>query len=783
MADGARDGFSHYFAEKLWESIPPHYRELDGEGQPPGALRAFVEVIAEQAAILRRSQDRVWEDQFVERADDWAVPYLGDLVATRMVSALLPRERRIDVAKTVYYRRRAGTLRVLEELIADIANWEGVVCEGFRRLARAPHGLDPPSTAAGSRPGRWSGTPAGGLADLRHPFAAQLAGGPFDEYHHTPELRQPRGRDGQYGISRIVFHCFRLQSRLIEGVTPRAFAPAGGDPFFTFDPSGRDVPLFARRTRSQTLAEDVAPTTSPLFGVSTFPSAWEAWTSARPWEIPAAIKCRLLGDVAYQFDPNRLAEVHSGLLTVAEKEALVRLYGLRVRSEARLAALLSPGTSPLASSLEAIRAATLAADCGKAVLLGSERWSIRILPDGRRPPDERSALPVAALQADDLSPAAVTWATWQQAAIDAERGRFVLAPTVSAPDLLTDHHGGFPGLLGAGVHERGQVPWVDPDWTATLAPSVLVSGGGTIPVGPTTGTGIIAIEDSRTYTAAADNLSASALLVSATDGRRPYLRIPQDWRFRADADGTLALDGLWIGAEGAARDVVLEGDWERVEVRCCTLDPGGRAADGSELFAVGLRIEGTVERLVIQSSIVSRIDVASGGIVDRIDVRDSVLQSATPIDVEDGELHVERTTVFGDVSAWRLWASDSLFAGLVQVVDVQNGCFRFSAAHLDSQQQVPHPYQSAFFTDATSLFVSTTFGDPSFAVLSAAPEITLFSSADDRDGLVSIHEGAENDGEMGVWCALLYPVKQRALRAKVDEFLPFGLLPVFVNEV
>lgn len=775
MASAARDGFSRYFAEKLWDSIPPYHRDLDGEGQPPGALRAFVEVIAEQAAILRRSQDRLWDDQFIERADDWAVPYLGDLVATRMVSALLPRERRIDVAKTVYYRRRAGTLRVLEELISDIANWEGVVCEGFRRLARAPHGLDPPLTEAGSRAGRWSGTPSGGLADLRHPFAAEQAGGPFDEYHHTPELRRPRGRDGQYGIPRLVFHCFRLQSYVIEGVTPRALTPGLADPFFTFDPSGRDVPLFARRTRSQALSEDAAVTLSPLFGVSTSASSWEEWTSARPWEIPAAIKCRLLGDVAYTFDPNRLADVFSTLQTDEEKAALPRLYGLRVRSEARLSALLSPITSPLAASLEAIRIATLAVDCGKAVLLGLEPWSIRILTDGL------SALAVEALQADDLAPAGVVWASWQQAAIDAERGRFVVAPAVDVPDPITDHHYGFPGPLGAGVYERGQVPWLDPDWIATLETPVLVSGGGTIPVGPATG--IIAIDDNRTYTAAADNMSVSELVVSAADGRRPYLRIAQDWRFVAGADGKLALDGLWIGAEGAARDVVLEGAWERVEVRCCTLDPGGSAADGSVLPPVGLRIEGTVERLVIQSSIVSRIDVAPDGIVNRIDVCDSVLQSATPIALEDGELHVERTTIFGEVSAWRLWASDSLFAGLVQVVDVQNGCFRFSAAHLDSQTQVPHPYQSALFADATSLFVSTTFGEPSFAVLSEAPEITLFASPDDQDDRVSIHEGAENGSEMGVWCSLLYPVKHRALRAKVDEFLPFGLLPVFVNEV
>jgi hypothetical protein len=35
---------------------------------------------------------------------------------------------------------------------------------------------------------------------------------------------------------------------------------------------------------------------------------------------------------------------------------------------------------------------------------------------------------------------------------------------------------------------------------------------------------------------------------------------------------------------------------------------------------------------------------------------------------------------------------------------------------------------------------------------------------------------------MGAFNALLNPLKLRALRAKVDEYMPFGLLPAFVNE-
>ena len=61
----AEDHFEQYYAEKLWEAIPAIYRHEDGLAEEPGTLRAIVQVIARQAAILRRSQDSLWDDQFI----------------------------------------------------------------------------------------------------------------------------------------------------------------------------------------------------------------------------------------------------------------------------------------------------------------------------------------------------------------------------------------------------------------------------------------------------------------------------------------------------------------------------------------------------------------------------------------------------------------------------------------------------------------------------------------------------------------------------------------------
>src|SRR5712691_5924597 len=156
----------------------------------------MVKRIGAQAAILRRSMDRMWEDQSIETCDDWVIPYIADLLATKLVSSLDARGRRLDVAKTIYYRRRKGTLGLLEELAADVTGWDAHVVEFFRRLGRARHGLDPEiglpaetADPAGNRElqraqqlvGELTGTPMGGLADLRNVYGAGLAGTAYDE--------------------------------------------------------------------------------------------------------------------------------------------------------------------------------------------------------------------------------------------------------------------------------------------------------------------------------------------------------------------------------------------------------------------------------------------------------------------------------------------------------------------------------------------------------------------------------------------------------------------------
>jgi hypothetical protein len=276
-----QDHYVEYYTEKLWQLVPEVYRTEDGQGQGPGALRDIVRTIAEQAAVSRRSIDRLWEDQHIETCDDWAVPYIGDLLSSRPVSEHDARARRVNVARTIFYRRRRGTPNLLERLVRELSGWDVVLVEAFRRLARTRHRLD----VAPAHVGLFTQTPTGGTADLRSARSAELVDTPFEEYYRTPDVRRLRGLDGRFNIRKLNFHLYRLNTYVITGADPAQLGNGVTSVIYTFDPSGRDVPLFARGV------EDV-----------------DDKNCANPfeWEVKKPIPCRLLGHAEYRLTAGTL---------------------------------------------------------------------------------------------------------------------------------------------------------------------------------------------------------------------------------------------------------------------------------------------------------------------------------------------------------------------------------------------------------------------------------------------------------------------------------------------
>lgn len=300
------DGYEAYYAQKLWLLLPAAYRAADSDDDAvAGPLRELVGRIGGQAAIVRRSIDRLWEDQSIETCDDWVIAYAGDLLATQLAAALDARGHRLDVAKTIYYRRRKGTVAILEEIAADVTGWDARVVEFFRRLGRTRHGLDPEIGLALDAPappdplalqhaegivGPLSATPLGGFADLRDAYGASRAKTAFDEFSYTADFRRGRGLVGWHDIPRLGVFLWRLESFAVPMSTPVAVKDCAD--YFAFDPTGREIALFAAPLRKR----------AQRYG--------DSWVSPQEWELPAPIDQRLYDADAAQLYPQSFAVYH-----------------------------------------------------------------------------------------------------------------------------------------------------------------------------------------------------------------------------------------------------------------------------------------------------------------------------------------------------------------------------------------------------------------------------------------------------------------------------------------
>ena len=223
-------------AHRLYSLLPAIHRTRDAE--TGGALADLLAVIATPLDVLSEELDQLSDDEFIETASPWVVPYLGDLVGYNAVHGVVPGlgSSRAEVANTVGYRRRKGTAAVVEQVARDVTRWPARVVESFETLTTTQYmkHVRPQATA----------TP-----DLRrHAALAWIAaqGGAFDELDHTTDVRaidaRAPGRRGRHGIREVALFLWRTEAVPLE--RSPLVEVAGGDRF-RFDPLGTDAQLFA----------------------------------------------------------------------------------------------------------------------------------------------------------------------------------------------------------------------------------------------------------------------------------------------------------------------------------------------------------------------------------------------------------------------------------------------------------------------------------------------------------------------------------------------------------
>ena len=121
-------------ADQLFALLPAVYRTRDAANG--GQLQALFAVMAAQSGIVEDNIQQLYDDQFIETCAPWVIPYIGDLIGYNSIYevASASSDSRAEVANTIGYRRRKGTLLALEQLSMDVSGRAAVVVEEFRRL-------------------------------------------------------------------------------------------------------------------------------------------------------------------------------------------------------------------------------------------------------------------------------------------------------------------------------------------------------------------------------------------------------------------------------------------------------------------------------------------------------------------------------------------------------------------------------------------------------------------------------------------------------------------------
>ena len=770
MAD---DGYVSWYQSKLWRLLPELYRTLDKGETPDGAgpLQELVNRIGAETAVVRRSIDRLWENQSIETCDDWVVPYIGDLLATRLVSCLDARAQRVDVAKTIYYRRRAGTLGLLEELAADIAGRDARCVEFFRRLARTRHQFDPaigsiPTFTPGSAPGSaviqglagaCSGTPAGGFADLRNAYAAANSAGAFDEYAHTADFRRGAHSIGWHNISHLGVFIWWLQSFPAQAVTP--VGNGATPPCFTFDPTGRRIPLFAPSSRGK-----------DSFG--------EAWVSPDEWNLPVPVRETLwasfpdeLYDVAYSVGlgaggtyaavPRTDVRIHpeqglfsfvaappAGTILTNYHFGFSSVIGAGGFDERFVSKLDEP--APLVSI-----AGGTGLDGALASITGS--GTVEIGDSMTYPgPTAALALPTAAtveLRALNLERPVLRWPgagpnAWT---ITGDGGELILQGLwLQGADLV---------LAGHFDTVRLRLVTVDPGTAAAVGggPSLFDTAMDGVPLGPSTIwiegeireltlerciTGpirtrnggdleILTASDSIIQSIATHALVAAAPIFDPAD-------LAMTWKLSSDP----VTKGIVAGLPKTTTDML------------AAYTPG--QAPSATLQAALKTALNSQDRAAMEKAYpLALADLALG--------------------FSSGEARLSRCTVLGPSSLHRLSASECILDELTTVEDTQHGCVRFCAYATGSN--LHQPYRSVTVPPRGPLFRSRRFGDPDYARLYRLADAAILNPGPGD----TILGGAQNGSEMGAFCLEAVTLRKRGLAIKFEEYAPLGVFPVWID--
>ena len=777
----------------LVQRLPEVYRIRDTEQSPPGQLDAFVAVIEDAFAALHARTDAQYHDLFIEHCDDWVVAYIADLLGTSRLSGD-PWTLRADVARTVFHRRRKGTLGAVESQVFTLSGWAAHAVEMRERLAWNQHLNHQRPDAGGTPPlslRRNIGSPVrGGMAALRDPALLSLVDGAFDPFARVVDVKPPTIGMSGWNLPNLAVMLWRLEDFQVPLSRPlfRQIAAV---------PASPGAAALAVRFDVQAQGEPW-----PLFNTHRFHADQDPPRLGSEDEVPGPMPTARLTDGT----PAGRADQYVSVQTYADPLAA------HPGPDAVGLVLHLPET-PFAGQAWHLRGANLCA------------WETGLAPPLRE---------------------------WE-IAIDPERGRVVFGvpdanPAVQAEPLrdglLVSATCALTGPTGAHPVSRSTLPATWPgeqpytlvriNWFSD-GPTALQQALDNLPLRlqPL----VIEITDSQTHEL---NLGAvldvgndagvlslrlaQSLWIRSAPGERPVIRLAQPLRARPTQVGgagapnigqlELVLEGLYLtrGAAFPATDaLVMQAALGQLRVLGCTLDPGGGLVlDGSEtgtraalreslrlandygLAGAELDAFDQVPTLTIERSIAGAMAVDSGYLLKLggsiVDAGSGIAATAPALaigaasgdpEVEWGpDLVIDGLTCLGRTRVQTARGEGGLFVHRLEVHDNQDShtadvgvglrgsCLKFCWFSGD-HDRLPQHFGCVFAGDARLRFTAQWHGRPGYA--------QLRPDCDRR-----IREDGPASDEMGAFGYLLNTHKWKNIGIRLREFMPVGVRPVLI---
>lgn len=687
-----------------------------------GPLQSLLMLIEEQLGAVAYDLDQLYDDQFIETCAPWVIPYIGDLIGYQVVNGIAPAvaSPRAEVANTISFRRRKGTVLVLEQLARDVTGWGAHAVEFFKILSVAqymkqirPHNHYAP--------------------DLRRWRTRGYMDTAFDATAHTVDVHRIAVERGRYNIQNIGIFLWSLNAHGLTKVPATPVDTSGR--FFRFSSLGADMPLFSNP-------------------VSQGP---EITAAAQPVNVPDRLRRRVLcqdiqsgvGAVYYGEGKSLALYLNNTLLNPyqiqvcdlsgadgnwANVPTIGSSYAACIDPELGRIALTNPlATSPPTQSATPLLQASFyygfSGDMGGGAYSRSDSFTVQTetsifqFPDNSNPPRYSSlqdALNFAAVVAGHLggngqvaveiidsgiyselsSPALQIYvpagATIELRAADGCRPTLVLGGEISVTGAAESTFN-LNGLL---------IAYAQPSPGASLPPALLhVPDGGT---------------NQLSYLGLAHSTLVPGWALMPQGKPQPaYSGLP-----------TLLVESLnaQIGIQKSIVGGLLVSAEATANLSDSIMDAGGPAAVAY-----------------------AGVDGVSGG-------GSLTLQTCTVV----GKIHATLFALVSDSIMWARLASGDSWTAPVLADRKQAGCVRFS--YLPAGSVVPRQFECVEQGTGGSppIFYSLRYGDPGYG--------KLLPSTD-----ASISQGADDGGEMGAFHFVLAPLRENDLRVRIQEYLPVGL--------